>query len=540
MRLAGFLLLLAPGCAADPEPAMDTAVTFHRDIRPILDASCLSCHSAGGVAPMSFEAEADVVAWQAAIVDAVVSRTMPPWAMEPDCRSTVGDLRLPDEDVARFQAWADGGYAAGDPADYVPATPPVVEVTPPDLALYPAEPYTPDNTSPDDYRCQLLDAEFPDTVFVTSGEALPDQIGQVHHVIAYVVTPAGLAEVAERDAEDALPGYACFGGPGVAGAAVIGGWAPGAQHDERPVLVDGGIAAARIPAGSGILLEVHYNTAAVLQVQPDLTGFAMYTLPPGQTPEWLSWALAIADLGLDVPAGDPASEQGITTRVPIDGRVIGSAPHMHLRGTSLETRVIREDGTEVCLSDAPDYDFDWQRQYKYTPEHQVPLSVTDEIAIRCVYDNSAANQPDGGEPRDLAWGEGTGDEMCLDYLTVATPYAGGDDPSVCAGFEGCYEACAPDDAFCFMACATQAGEGCQYCSYDALFGACVTYDHCLTEGTALYVCTLGCDDMESDYADCLYDDCRAEFDAYYSCFQPVFDSGACQDADLAHCPGMSP
>ncbi len=534
-RALGFLV----ACNDEPtSPDSGAETAFEGDLGPVIAQRCQSCHTDGGIAPFALDTPEQVGAWREAIVDSVTTRRMPPWGMEPDCRGTVGDLRLPDSEIALFQAWADAEFP--ESATTAPGVPPPPPTSlPPSLELRPALGYTPSaSTGSDDYRCQILDHTFAETTFVTSNDALPDQQGEVHHVIAYVVAAEELADVAWLDAQDELPGYPCFGGPGVS-AAVIGGWAPGAQPDDQPITVEGGLAAARIPAGAQILLEVHYNTSAVERPTPDRTGLALWTLPVGEFPEWLLFALPIADLGLEIAAGDAESVQELTTRVAIDGRVVGAAPHMHTRGRSLSTRVIRQDGTEVCLSDVPAYDFDWQRQYTYEPDEQVPLTVTDEIQLTCVFDNSAASQIDGEPPSDLTWGESTADEMCLDYLTVATRYTAGDDPAVCAGFGECYRACPPGDGFCFMTCATNAGETCLNCTYDALFGECVTYAHCLEAGTALYFCTLDCDDLDSDYADCLYDDCRAEFDAYYDCFQPVFDAGACPD-DLASCAGMAP
>ena len=49
----------------------------------------------------------------------------------------------------------------------------------------------------------------------------------------------------------------------------------------------------------------------------------------------------------------------------------------------------------------------------------------DELRLQCHFDNSAGNQPvvDGvpEEPRDIHWGEGTTDEMCLGMLQITRP-----------------------------------------------------------------------------------------------------------------------
>jgi hypothetical protein len=68
----------------------------------------------------------------------------------------------------------------------------------------------------------------------------------------------------------------------------------------------------------------------------------------------------------------------------------------------------------------PAWDFSWQGAYPL--EAPVVLAPSDELFLSCTWDNSAENQPivDGevGAPRDVSWGEGTSDEMCLSTLYV--------------------------------------------------------------------------------------------------------------------------
>src|SRR5690606_28145556 len=110
----------------------------------------------------------------------------------------------------------------------------------------------------------------------------------------------------------------------------------------------------------------------------------------------------------------------------------------------------RGDGTSECLVDIPDWDFNWQQTYMFAPEDQVSVSFGDTHHLRCVYDNSQANQPvvngEQLEPRTVTWGEGTLDEMCLNYLVFQTPYAAGGE--ACPGLASCYEGCAESDSTC--------------------------------------------------------------------------------------------
>ena len=162
------------------------------------------------------------------------------------------------------------------------------------------------------------------------------------------------------------------------------------------------------------------------------------------------------------------------------------------------------------------------------------FSVHDEVEITCTYDNSAANQPvvDGQprEPAQVGWGDGSYDEMCLDYLALVRPYEGDGTGDTCAEYDVCKAGCAPGDGICAMSCMTASGESCLFCGLDGLFGTCVGTS-CIASGLALQVCMDDCaGDKFTDQFECLYSDCRSEFDAYMVCAEPVLESGSCANA----------
>ena len=66
-----------------PAPAAATAPTFHKDVAPILNANCVSCHRPGEIGPMSFLTYESTRPWARSIKDKVVKREMPPWAADP-------------------------------------------------------------------------------------------------------------------------------------------------------------------------------------------------------------------------------------------------------------------------------------------------------------------------------------------------------------------------------------------------------------------------------------------------------------------------
>jgi hypothetical protein len=96
--------------------------------------------------------------------------------------------------------------------------------------------------------------------------------------------------------------------------------------------------------------------------------------------------------------------------------VYGAATHQHLRGTRNRLDIQRAGGARECLLDIERWDFHWQGSYALkTPKR---IGVNDSISIECHWNNSATNQPDGRPPRDLNWGEGTNDEMCIGFLYI--------------------------------------------------------------------------------------------------------------------------
>jgi hypothetical protein len=523
-------LAILSGCGGPVEPSESVApVTFQADVRPLLDRHCVACHSEGAIGPFALDDVDVALSVREAIVMSVQDRSMPPWGMDPDCHPTVGNLRLSDADVAVFSGWKSGGFEVGDVADYVPNLPVAQQPLPePDIVLSPPAAYTPSRASIDDYRCLPVAEPIDRDLFVTGVDVIPGNLSMVHHVLLYAIPPGAQAELEALDALDEEAGYTCFGTSGLDNAQTVGGWVPG----NSPAYYGEGIA-QRIPAGSKLVMQMHYNTAA--GEGSDRSTVHLWTLPQGEVPEQLMTVFPLPKLSLDIQAGDAHSVQVARQRLPIPegSKVFATSPHMHLLGTSLSSKIIRADGSEQCLSKVDAWDFNWQRSYGIPEADRIPFSVHDEVEITCTYDNSAANQAsiDGTprEPADVTWGDGSFDEMCLDYLAMVRPYEGDGTGGTCAEYDTCHADCEPGDGVCAMSCMTGSGESCLFCGLDGLFGNCVGFA-CAVPGLALQSCMADCAPSYEDQFACLYDGCREAFDAYMDCAQPVLDSSSCIDA----------
>src|SRR6188472_4528733 len=104
-RLTALIVLTATvALAARQNPN----VTFNKEVLPILQKNCQTCHRPGEVAPMSFLTYDSTRPWAKAIKEAVVSKKMPPWFADPHFGDFQNDPRLKEQDIKTIVAWVDG------------------------------------------------------------------------------------------------------------------------------------------------------------------------------------------------------------------------------------------------------------------------------------------------------------------------------------------------------------------------------------------------------------------------------------------------
>src|ERR1041385_8180109 len=92
-------------------------VTFNKDVLPILQKNCQTCHRPGEIGPSSFLTYESTRPWARAIKNAVVSGVMPPWFADPKYGHFANDRRLSDADKATIAAWVDAGAREGAAKD---------------------------------------------------------------------------------------------------------------------------------------------------------------------------------------------------------------------------------------------------------------------------------------------------------------------------------------------------------------------------------------------------------------------------------------
>lgn len=459
------LWMLACGTPADETVAVGPETpTYWRDAKPVIDTKCATCHQPGDVGPFPMTTAEEVAAVGAIAALAVASGAMPPFLPSHDCNDYRTDFDLSEDERTLLLDFFAAGSPAGDAAQATPSSVPDVRLEP-DLLVTLPEAYTP-RIEPDDYRCQLVDLGVTDPTFVTGFQVWPDQRQLVHHTILFLIDEEQAATFEGYDAAEEGPGWTCYGGPvpsdgsgpedldpaelaalladpdalaeRLGGVRSLGGWVPGAQQGMLPP--ETGI---RLNPGDRMVVQMHYNTLSAAPVA-DRSQVALVTSPDVAYPAAviglldLAWPTGVELLGepMDIPAGDPdASAEVVLDRddpllaKSLEGlgigrddafRVHGAGVHMHQLGVDGRLEAIRADGSDACLIHYPDWDFAWQGAHLLTDA--VTVGPDDALRLRCQWDNTAANQGwvDGEPmaPRDVTWGEGTTDEMCLGTIYV--------------------------------------------------------------------------------------------------------------------------
>lgn len=402
------------GCStpeSGPSDPIASGPTYFGEAKAILDEKCVSCHQAGGIGPQAFETYAQVLENASAIKSAVASGAMPPWIAADGCNDYQHDRSLSADDKETLLAFLDAGAAEGDrpaEAEDAEALPGLSRV---DRTMKMPVAYTPQG-SPDDYRCFLLDWEGDEDEFVTGFRVAPGNASTVHHVIAYLVPPSQVGKYEALDAGEEGPGYTCFGGPGGGvdqDTAFVGSWAPGSAGGDFPAGT--GI---RVQPGSKIALQVHYNTlsgegadqtAIELKLDEKVEREAHWQFFTN-----LQWVLGA---GMDIPAmtDDVQHDYALDPTPYVSGgkpiTIYSVGLHMHTLGQSARLSIERSASqAEQCLLDIPQWDFHWQGSYDLV--EPVSLSPGDKLGISCTWDNPTT--------KSIAWGEGTGDEMCLGLI----------------------------------------------------------------------------------------------------------------------------
>ncbi|MFO0804032.1 MAG: redoxin domain-containing protein [Gemmataceae bacterium] len=399
------------------------AVTFHKDVLPVLQAHCQSCHRPGQVGPFALTSYKQAAKWADACLEEVKAKKMPPWKAEKNDILGAG-RSLPPEAIATLEKWVEQGLPEGDPRD----APPPVKFTDgwslgePDLILEANEDTIVGPNGRDLFRVLVFPTNLPEDKYITAMEVKPGNARVVHHTLQMIDT-SGTARRLQADAQkkakptdaDRGPGYSVSMGWGFLPnpGNMLGGWAPGLLPKRLP---DG--IGQTLPKGADMCVQFHYHRTG--KEEKDRTKIGLYFAKGPIEQKYRS--IAATGLFKQMPAGAKNFVVENTWRLTDDVTLYRLVPHMHLLGKDIELRATLPGEKERSLIRIPEWDYNWQEQYELKEPMKLPKGTI--LKVRATYDNSADNPNNpSSPPKPVHIGEQTTDEMCFVFLGVASKSA---------------------------------------------------------------------------------------------------------------------
>jgi hypothetical protein len=408
-------------------------VSFNRDVLPILQHNCQSCHRSGEIAPMSFLNYESTRPWAKAIKAAVLAKKMPPWFADPQHGRFKNDRSLAPRDIDTIVRWVDEGAALGSGVDVAGAVdwPTGWRIAPDVVISAPA--YDIPASGMLEWAWIVMPSGFAKDTWVTSIEVRPSAREVVHHVVVFTQPhspkiPHNVIfwDQKQRDKKGVASGQPIVSSQVVSSAGdnlslsdvygnVAAIYVPGG--DPLDFRVHG--AGQFVPANSDIVLQIHYTTVGKPVTEVTRIGFTVAAEAPARrflTEAWLPRGSSDPTV-FRIPAGNPNwASPPVEVDFKVDAELVWMMPHMHARGKDMTYRIIFPDGRSQIVLSVPRYDFNWQIGYEpFTP---IKLPKGSQLRVDAHFDNSAANRANPDATVDVYEGTQTWEEMMNPWFGI--------------------------------------------------------------------------------------------------------------------------
>ena len=431
-------------------------VTYHRDIEPIIQRSCQSCHREKQIAPFPLLSYEDVAGWSGMIGEVIENRRMPPWHADPKHGKFANDRSLSDAEIRKVLTWIDNGTPKGDPK-HAPEPVEYVDdwqIGKPDAIYEMPVSFDVPATGTVRYKYFVIATDLPEETWIQAVEVRAGAREAVHHILVFAVDP------------ESPQGWRNEVGNGV--RSYFAAMVPGEQP---AVFVDG--MAKKLPKRATLVFQVHYTTNGTAVSDRSRIGIKFAKAPVERR---VKTASVFRARDLRIAANDADATVRAARRVKESIDLLSFLPHMHIRGSAFSytahfpaeveldrkppegllggeyrKRISHKDGTLIWRGKLPDavydelrahytsdaerrqletlrtkgrseillnvpaYDFGWQNTYRLETPRRLPRETLLEVVA--VYNNSASNPAltEDMWTRSVRWGDQTWDEMLIGY-----------------------------------------------------------------------------------------------------------------------------
>ena len=389
--------------------------TFYKNVAPILQNHCQSCHRPGQIGPMPLLTYTQARAKAKSIDQMVRSRKMPPWFADPQFGHFANDPSLSADEIQTITAWVESGTPAGDPHDAPPPKQWIEgwNIPRPDRVIQMPKPVTIPARGDIEYTYEIVPTGFTEDKWVQMSEIRPSSRQHVHHAVVYIRppdsqwlrnAPIGVPFTASSLADPHLQHDAHW-----TDSDMLLVYAPGSSPGQWPDEM-----AKFIPAGSDLVFQMHYTTNGHADRDQTSAGLVFAKQLPAQR----VLTLQLTNDHFVIPPETDNYRVEVWGTLPNDALLLGFLPHMHLRGKRFEYNILH-DATNIETLLRVNYDFYWQLSYRLAEPR--PLKAGTKIQAVAWYDNSSKNPHNPDPHASVTWGDQTYDEMMVGFFDVAVP-----------------------------------------------------------------------------------------------------------------------
>jgi peroxiredoxin len=375
--------------------AHQDSLSYAKDIAPILEERCVTCHQEGGIAPFAMSSHQMIQGWSPMIREVLITKRMPPGQVGTEYANQFhGVNQISVEETQKLVHWIDSGArndSSTDPLAEYKISPVKWGHGEPDMIVN-IPPQTIPATGTVEYRNLVLPLDLPEDKWVKAVEFVAGDTTVLHHIIAWAQAPD--------------TGSGRGGAFGILNQGIgLGAYAPGNTINTYP---DG--AGFPLSQGSGLILQMHYTSSGKETVDASEIGIHFWD----EEPERAILGGSAADLEISIAPFEANHEMVASKKFRKDAYLTMVGPHMHYRGKDANFKLVYPDGTEEEILNVPNYQFNWQKTYDFKEPKFLPAGT--EMVFRATFDNSAMNPYNPDPSAEISWGEQTWQEMMFGFF----------------------------------------------------------------------------------------------------------------------------
>lgn len=413
------------------------AITFHRDVQPIINTRCLQCHRKGDVAPFELATYDDAYAWADDIKTFVANRTMPPWHLTAGVPMR-NDISLSESEISTIVKWVEGGSPRGNQADApkAPEFPPGDrwdDNDPPDVVMKLPGQFHLGALGEDHYRTFVFPLNNKEEKYVRKSQFIPGNKKIVHHSLLFYDGVGLVLDAQKRlgNTKPRHPGDMDFG-PGYESGMGLGfipdprnikknqdnagsglsGWVPGTGALANPPG-----ACHVIPPDSNLLFQTHYHRSGKPEIDADSRIAVWFSK---EKPAKFVKGKLLDTSFRYIPKGSAGFRSNGSLEFKEDCELWCLAPHMHMLGK--EMRIWLQpagSSSRQLVLQLERWDFNWQS--RYILKDPIPMKKGARLLVEAVFDNSTGNPSNPNHPPKTVYlGESTEDEMGFVVVGIMT------------------------------------------------------------------------------------------------------------------------